>query len=239
MITLEIRQPGAAPASADLGNGVYMIGSGKECQIQIVRPEISGRHARLVVADKRISVMDLGSRNGTTINGGDAIFPNTNHDVSLGSVLRIGRAELLIKAADRPQIADGQNVVRTVKHFPALGQAYAGSSGNGARITRAFRECIMKRVSENCGRILQEIGGLPQEGKIGCFRPEGQAVRSQRGKTMDRAEGIMLRIPHCPADRQGEDGVSSGGQGAGGPVEGGEQGCFTPLLEGAGKSNEN
>ena len=97
MIRLDIHQPGATPASAELPNGIYLIGSTDDCQIQIPRPEISSRHARLVVAERRVTIMDLGSRNGTFINDGDAIFPNTPHDLSDGARLRIGRAELYVK----------------------------------------------------------------------------------------------------------------------------------------------
>lgn len=63
MLELEILQPGVPAAAAQLPPGAYLVGSGAECHIRLKRPEISSRHAQLIVRDNRLLVMDLGSRN--------------------------------------------------------------------------------------------------------------------------------------------------------------------------------
>jgi len=44
-----------------------LVGSGSDCDLRIVEPSVSRRHARLVVGDDRVEVVDLGSRNGTFV----------------------------------------------------------------------------------------------------------------------------------------------------------------------------
>ena len=77
MIELTIRQSGSAPMRATLSNGAYLIGAGRNCHIRLDQPDISGRHAQLVVTDGAINIMDLGSSNGTFVNRSrDPLFAN-------------------------------------------------------------------------------------------------------------------------------------------------------------------
>ncbi len=97
MFEIVIHQPGAPDARAELANGAYLIGSGRDCHIRLDRPEISSRHAQLVIHDNRLTVMDLGSRNGTATGDGTPLYPHEPNDLKPGTVLRIGKAELLIR----------------------------------------------------------------------------------------------------------------------------------------------
>lgn len=102
MLEIVIHQPGSTDGVAKLENGAYLIGSGPECHIRINRPEVSSRHAQMIVHDNRMTVMDLGSRNGTFSGEGVSFYPNEPYDVPVGTVIRVGRAELLVRtAADR------------------------------------------------------------------------------------------------------------------------------------------
>ena len=56
MLELEILQPGVPAAAAQLPPGAYLVGSGAECHIRLKRPEISSRHAQLIVRDNRHTV---------------------------------------------------------------------------------------------------------------------------------------------------------------------------------------
>lgn len=99
MLEIVIHQPGSADGVAKLENGAYLIGSGPECHIRINRPEVSSRHAQMIVHDNWMTVMDLGSRNGTFSGEGGSFYPNEPYDVPVGTVIRVGRAELLVRAA--------------------------------------------------------------------------------------------------------------------------------------------
>ena len=92
MIEISISIPGDPQASAVLENGAYIIGASNSCHIPLTAAGVSRRHAQLIVSDNKITIMDLGSSNGTRVNGGEAIFPNSPVDISAGAMLSIGKA---------------------------------------------------------------------------------------------------------------------------------------------------
>jgi hypothetical protein len=53
----------------ELEEGAHVIGRGSDCAIRIVRPNVSRRHARIVVAQSVARIEDLGSKNGTFVGG--------------------------------------------------------------------------------------------------------------------------------------------------------------------------
>ncbi|MBQ4106867.1 MAG: Flp pilus assembly complex ATPase component TadA [Lentisphaeria bacterium] len=93
MVHIAIIRPGAATLRATLENGVYLVGSGPDCPIRIEAAGVSRRHAQLVVRDRRVTVMDLGSSNGTSGNG-TPFFAQEMHTLEHDTVLRLGSAEL-------------------------------------------------------------------------------------------------------------------------------------------------
>ena len=68
-IRLTITREDAAPEVRTVTPGVYVIGRGAEADMRIETPLLSRAHARLTVTDREAILEDLGSRNGTTING--------------------------------------------------------------------------------------------------------------------------------------------------------------------------
>lgn len=97
MTDLTVRLPGVPEAGASLGNGTYLIGSGEECHIRLPRPDISRRHAQLIISDRTITIMDMGSSNGTTLSDGTMLYPHQPYQLE-GAVnlIRISKAELVI-----------------------------------------------------------------------------------------------------------------------------------------------
>ncbi|MBQ7694615.1 MAG: Flp pilus assembly complex ATPase component TadA [Lentisphaeria bacterium] len=102
MIDIIVRLPGSPDAGAALSNGSYLIGAGKECHIRLPRPDISGRHAQLIVNDRSVTVMDMGSSNGTTLGDGTPLYPNQPYHLEgKTNVLRLGRSvELVINTRE-------------------------------------------------------------------------------------------------------------------------------------------
>ena len=107
MIDIIVRLPGSPDAGAALSNGSYLIGAGKECHIRLPRPDISGRHAQLIVNDRSVTVMDMGSSNGTTLGDGTPLYPNQPYHLEgKTNVLRLGRSvELVINIREEARKA--------------------------------------------------------------------------------------------------------------------------------------
>ncbi|MBQ7394575.1 MAG: Flp pilus assembly complex ATPase component TadA [Lentisphaeria bacterium] len=103
MIQIIINSPGKKPARAKLDNAAYLIGSAADCHIRLDRPEISAYHAQLIVQNSRIQLMDLGSSNGTIVNG-NPLYPHEPYDIRPGDKFDIGRIniELTPEAAQEP-----------------------------------------------------------------------------------------------------------------------------------------
>lgn len=59
----------SASQTLRLGDGVTTIGRQDECQLRIKSSQVSRRHCQLAEKDGRLMVKDLGSSNGTFVNG--------------------------------------------------------------------------------------------------------------------------------------------------------------------------
>ena len=100
-----IRIPENEPVTGQLGNGVYVIGSGADSHIQLDADGVSVRHCQLLVAEDGIRVMDLESDTGTFLDG--ERVGATPKEVLPGDEIRIG--SILIEfPAKEPEPIDAQ-----------------------------------------------------------------------------------------------------------------------------------
>jgi pSer/pThr/pTyr-binding forkhead associated (FHA) protein len=89
-----ISQGNQAGLSAELAGGVIMIGRGPDCQLILDDDYVSTRHARVVSTPNGIYVEDLGSTNGTYVNGQRITAPTT---ITLADTVRIGKTMLRLE----------------------------------------------------------------------------------------------------------------------------------------------
>lgn len=89
-----ISQGRQAGLTADLGSGVIMIGRGADSQLILDDDYVSTRHARVVGAPNGIYIEDLGSTNGTYVNGQRISAPTT---ITLADTVRIGKTMLRLE----------------------------------------------------------------------------------------------------------------------------------------------
>jgi diguanylate cyclase (GGDEF)-like protein len=74
-----------------LSKAEMVLGRDSNADIQILDDSVSRRHARIVVAPSGVQVVDLGSRNGTTVNGNPAVQVTLRE----GDKIQIGASTVL------------------------------------------------------------------------------------------------------------------------------------------------
>ena len=136
MIDIIVRLPGNPDAGAVLGNGTYLIGSGEECHIRLPRPDISRRHAQLIIRERTITIMDMGSSNGTLLSDGTVLYPHQPYQLEgRVNVIRISRAEVVLTrreeqkaspaAGDFSSVSKGEIPLLEISGIPSQFRAMA------------------------------------------------------------------------------------------------------------------
>jgi len=97
-VRLRITSTSHAGQELPLKRGTYLIGRSKECYLRARSDLVSRRHCELVVDTTSVIVRDLGSKNGTLVNGQRIDEPRV---LESGDTLQIGpmRFEIQIESA--------------------------------------------------------------------------------------------------------------------------------------------
>jgi pSer/pThr/pTyr-binding forkhead associated (FHA) protein len=92
--------------SLKLSNGVTTVGRHDECQLRIGSSQVSRKHCQIFEKDGRLCVIDLGSANGTYVNGKKV---DNQQILKPGDVLSLGKVKFRVEKLDgtgRPRPAD-------------------------------------------------------------------------------------------------------------------------------------
>lgn len=109
---IEVREWGRPARRVTLSRPLLF---GRECDgVNLADGEVSRRHLRLVPSPTALSVVDLGSSNGSTVNG---VALTGRGTLSTGDVIRLGRTEIIVLHAPKPLTAD-QPPAAAVAHDP-------------------------------------------------------------------------------------------------------------------------
>jgi FHA domain-containing protein len=86
----------------DLPPGETLIGRGPDCRITLVDPLVSRHHSKVRIDGSKATIEDLGSRNGSRVNGR---LIRGSHVLKDGDRIRIGTQELVFSEVEMVQLA--------------------------------------------------------------------------------------------------------------------------------------
>jgi hypothetical protein len=92
---IEVREPGRASRRIPVSGAPIRIGRAPECELVLKDSLVSRRHARLVARDGVLVLTDLGSTNGTRVNGHRV----TELVLGEGDRIQVGGTSLIVEAA--------------------------------------------------------------------------------------------------------------------------------------------
>ena len=103
---IEVREPGLPPRRVPVDRTLEV---GREGQgVRVNDDAVSRRHAKLLPSPLGLSIVDLGSRNGTLVNGLPATARTQLAD---GDVIRVGRTELVVVLPNDERVPAGPRVI--------------------------------------------------------------------------------------------------------------------------------
>ncbi|NUP07038.1 MAG: sigma 54-interacting transcriptional regulator [Polyangiaceae bacterium] len=199
--------------------GAVVIGRDAACEVVLDDAAVSKRHARLALDDAGATLLDLGSKNGTCVDGKRIVEPTL---LEIGKVFEIGAATLVLKhvyeearpvedAAEQPVIADPamKAVVALVDQvapsdLPVLVQ---GETGSGKEVIASLVHARSRRhagalVRINCAAL--PVALLEAElfgNEAGAFTG---ATGKRRGLIEEANDGTLFldEVGELPLDAQ-------------------------------------
>ncbi len=164
MITLSWRGDHGTPFTKDVPDthaAGLTLGRVPTCDIVLDHPTVSRQHARLAVRDGRCLLSDLGSTQGTRVNGQPIAGETELHDgdsFSIGHVdFLFGRsaAKPLLALDDRPVLDSAQTIFRRV-------DTAAGPRLEGNEVSAHAEAVRLTRLLAEIGKTLVTVQPLPQ-----------------------------------------------------------------------------
>lgn len=192
-----VYSPLFSPFRQTLEGGAFSIGRASDCTIPIKDRYLSRRHAEIVATGGQWFVKDLGSANGTYLNGQRI---EADQQLKSGDRIRIGDTEIVFVSSehstDRLAVADTAASVTIAIPVQEIGRA-AGESQDVSRLqtlTLLAGELIEDRpLSELFGFIVDRVMEhlQPSRAAIGLLASDGQSfinVEVRRADENDKSE---------------------------------------------------
>ena len=188
MLRLTIQPPQGEPFERRVEADSVVLGRGLDCDLSIADPFLSRRHARLVESGSGWRVEDLGSRNGTRVNGE---LVEGSRPIAVGDVIEISgcRIEVLSDGGSaswsEADLSDA-TYFRPAAELLESATAEVGDGVGGDELRRwAERLAVVNEVHRDLGRPLSLAELLertldrvfdhlqPERGVVYLRRPDG------------------------------------------------------------------
>ncbi len=144
-----------------LTSGELTVGRGADCDVRLEEPSVSRRHARLRIDGAAAEVEDLGSSNGTLLDGQRLQAPAC---LEAGQLLTLGNLQLQVEPADRPTTTGGTRAADSFldQTFVRTGESVTLDEARDATREERHKRAHLFRVLATAGELLTDPRGLDE-----------------------------------------------------------------------------
>lgn len=103
-VLLVMFRDGGQPRPFPLTEGATVIGRREDCDLRIAVNDVSRKHCQITLEDDEIAVADLGSSNGTFVNGQRV----KKHTLTAGDTLQVGPVSFVVQINGEPDLANAK-----------------------------------------------------------------------------------------------------------------------------------
>ena len=195
MWQLIINGPGYFDTAYELPDGETLLGRADENDVILSGDQVSRRHARFFAEDGKLFFEDLGSRNGTRVNGSFLVEP---HEVADGDVFTIGENSLAVRQPSDFEMAKTELLA---EDDPRRAEIEAGDAGGD----KPFGEVLVSRsleenpFIENIGLLdrfsVQDFEMLPFLDNFGSSTGDAQATAAAAAQIKAAKAAKKNKVP--------------------------------------------
>ncbi len=176
-----ISSAGGPPQTFELAVGDHMIGRDDASQIFLANVSVSREHARVTVGPTQVSIEDLGSGNGTTVNGATLLqgFLKSKDE------LKIGKFSLVFLDDSKVDEFYGGRCVRYLPRYEPRGAAVGEDE-----TFMLSKEALKAMVGQS--RLLGQARLVQIRNPSRFWHPEGRALTFGNSAAMVQVEGWFI-----------------------------------------------
>jgi phosphoserine phosphatase RsbU/P len=198
-----VYSPLFSPFRQPLIGEAISIGRASDCSIPIKDRYLSRKHAEIIAAGNAWILKDLGSANGTYLNGSRV---ERDEQLKTGDRIRLGDTEIVFETSDRSTdrfiaVADNTNASPTIA-IPVHDISDAPESQDVARLhtlTQLARELIEDRPMDELfgfivDRVMEHLH--PSRAAIALLGHDGRSFTKVEVRRQDESDASELKISH-------------------------------------------